>query len=292
MNIDRLKYFTAVVETKSLRKAASLLGINPGSLSKAISTLEGELGVKLLRPEGRGIDITPEGLEVYASSGRLLEEFRRFRAGIIQRSTSPAKVLKIGTYEIFSTYFLSSAAKELFGDYELTILELTPGQIEQALLAGTIDVGLTHLPQPTQALDAVELGRFRMKIFGRPHWRKEEFLSWPFAVPTTPISINSQDFENLDLWPGNSERQIKFRFELLETALQTARLGISVLHCPEFIVKLQNRMVREEFQLVELPYPKKMTKVIQTKMFLVGKKGNPLVVGAEKKLAKFVRLEL
>ncbi|MGZ3686562.1 MAG: LysR family transcriptional regulator [Bdellovibrionota bacterium] len=45
MNIDRLRYFAAVVETRNLRKASELVGISPASMSKAISTLEGELGL-------------------------------------------------------------------------------------------------------------------------------------------------------------------------------------------------------------------------------------------------------
>ena len=72
MNIDRLKYFSVIVETKNLRKASELIGITPGSLSKAISVLESELSIKLLRPEGRGIEITEEGLEIYKKSLSLL----------------------------------------------------------------------------------------------------------------------------------------------------------------------------------------------------------------------------
>src|SRR4051812_25916033 len=102
MNIDRLRYFAAVVETRNLRKAAELVGISPASMSKAISTLAGELGHELTRPEGRGIEITEKGLEIYRSSSALLEEFRRFQASASAR-VAPATRIRFATFEVFSS---------------------------------------------------------------------------------------------------------------------------------------------------------------------------------------------
>jgi DNA-binding transcriptional LysR family regulator len=62
MTIDRLRYFAAVVQTRSIRKAAQLLSITPSSLSKAITVLEAEAGFRVIRPEGRGIAIIEAGL--------------------------------------------------------------------------------------------------------------------------------------------------------------------------------------------------------------------------------------
>jgi len=85
MSIDRLKYFATVVETKNLRKAAEIVGISPGSMSKAITTLEHELGHKLLCPDGRGISITEKGLEIYRMSATVLDEYRRFQYSVAQK---------------------------------------------------------------------------------------------------------------------------------------------------------------------------------------------------------------
>ena len=107
MSIDRLRYFVAVVETKNLRKAAELVGIAPPSMSKAIAVLEEELGFKLLFPEGRGIGITSKGLDVYRSSASLLTEHRKFFERLKNSSESNDQI-RLATFEIFSTYFVSS----------------------------------------------------------------------------------------------------------------------------------------------------------------------------------------
>jgi hypothetical protein len=47
----------------------------------------------------------------------------------------------------------------------------------------------------------------------------------------------------------------------LETALNVAARGQGVLLCPPFVVTRYNELVREQFQLECLPYPKGMKSV-------------------------------
>lgn len=81
---------------------------------------------------------------------------------------------------------------------------------------------------------------------------------------------------------------MKYKFELLETALQTARPGVSVIHCPEFIRHLQNHHCKPEFQLVELPAPVGYRRGRPLKVYLTSRKG-AMPEGLEGKLAKFMR---
>ena len=48
MNLNQLHYFVKLAETEHYTRAAEELNITQPSLSHAISTLEGELGTKLL----------------------------------------------------------------------------------------------------------------------------------------------------------------------------------------------------------------------------------------------------
>src|SRR5881275_1525815 len=60
MDIDRLRYFCTVARVGSIRGAAKVLKISPAALSKAIKTLEEELGLALLVQSGRGIRVSDE----------------------------------------------------------------------------------------------------------------------------------------------------------------------------------------------------------------------------------------
>ncbi|MGZ3771281.1 MAG: LysR family transcriptional regulator [Bdellovibrio sp.] len=290
MAIDKLRYFAAVVETKNLRKAAEIVGIAPGSMSKAISTLESELGVKLLRPEGRGIEITSQGLLIYNQSTRLLDEYRRFQNSLKETPSVHNEKLRLGTFEVFSTYFLSSFFCQEVPDHDALLLELTPGNMEKAILENLIDFGVTYLPSPNPRLTFTEIGQFEMKIWGLKKWKKIDFNEWPFAVPTTSFQIHSNEHSSLDMWPqSKKERRIKYEFELLETALQTSRQGLSVLHCPDFIINIHNESVLKEFKLEHLPYPHPLKPMKPIKIFLISNKENNININLEGKLAKFLR---
>jgi DNA-binding transcriptional LysR family regulator len=286
MSIDRLRYFAAVVETRSLRKAAELLSISPPSMSRAIKTLEEEIGGALIYQEGRGIGITPRGLEVYRLATPLLEEHHRFHQNLKVEKKSPR--LRIATFEVFSSYFISAFLDEE-KESEILLLEMPPGKIEQSILSGTVDFGLTYIPAPDPALEYREIGSFKMGIFGRKKWEALPFSEWLFAIPTTELRIHSSDTDALDMWPkGAPKRNVKYSFELLETALQTSRKGLSVLHCPEFIVNLHNRQVKAPFQLDILPTPLGYKLQRPTKVYLVARKGTH-VQRLEGKFARLMR---
>ncbi len=287
MSIDRLRYFVAVVETKNLRKAAELVGIAPPSMSKAIAVLEEELGFKLLFPEGRGIGITSKGLDVYRSSASLLTEHRKFFERLRNSSESNDQI-RLATFEIFSTYFVSSFL-QIEKNLELMLLEKTPGQIEASILSGEVSLGITYIPSPQNALEYREIGSFAHGIYGHKKWNDVPFAEWPFAIPTTELRIHASDIDSLDMWPNSApSRKIKYKLELLETALQTARCGQSVLHIPDFLATLQNEQVRTSYQLVKLPFPKGYKEIKPTKVYLVGRKGE-IPSSLERKLAKFMR---
>lgn len=287
MSIDRLHYFAAVVETRNLRKASELVGIAPPSMSKAISVLEEELGCKLIHPEGRGIGITPKGLEIYHSSLSLLEEYQRFHQRIKDGENRSSRI-RMGTFEVFSTYFISSFL-QVEKEYDFLLLEMPPGKIEQSIISGLIDVGITYLPSPDPLLEYIEIGSFKMGIFGRRSWENINFSEWPFAIPTTELRTHSSDIDSLDMWPKSApKRNIKYQFELLETALQTSRKGFSVLHCPDFIVKLQNEQLKPSYQMVSLPRPSSYKGLNSIKVYLVGRKGG-IDIKLERKFAKYMR---
>lgn len=290
MGIERLKYYSVVVKTKNLRKASELLGITSGSLSKAISTLEKELSLKLIRPEGRGIDITKEGYEVYKKSQKLLEEYQVFFHSIANESAKPSnKQLKMASFEVFSSYFISNFLKIELPSLHLSLIELTPGKIEEFVLNETVDFGLTYLPMPNPKLNFIEVGHFEMAIWGLSKWKKQDFSDWPFAVPTTSLFLHTSSYNSLDLWPNGVSRNVKYGFELLETALQTSQQGLSVIHCPGFIVSLSNKYLQSKYKLEKLPFPKNIKKSKPSKVYLVTRKDQSFEINLEGKLAKFFR---
>lgn len=61
MEIEKLKAFAAVAETGSFTRAAEKLYTSHSSISRAVSALERELGVKLVERDNRVVGLTEAG---------------------------------------------------------------------------------------------------------------------------------------------------------------------------------------------------------------------------------------
>lgn len=61
MELRHLRYFVAIAETESFRRAADRLHVSQSPLSRQMQQLEDEIGVELFAPAGRGVKLTPAG---------------------------------------------------------------------------------------------------------------------------------------------------------------------------------------------------------------------------------------
>ena len=75
MEIQKLKYFFTVAKLEHLTKAAEVLHISQPSLTQAIHSLEGELGVPLFQKQGRRIALTEFGRYLKGRLDTLLPAF-------------------------------------------------------------------------------------------------------------------------------------------------------------------------------------------------------------------------
>ena len=78
MEINKVIYFSRVYELKSIRKAADVIGMSSGSLSKSIKSLENELDLKLFIPDGRNIIPTDDVHRIYEKSQSLIHAYQAF----------------------------------------------------------------------------------------------------------------------------------------------------------------------------------------------------------------------
>jgi DNA-binding transcriptional LysR family regulator len=275
MDMTKIKYFAVVAETGSLRRASELLHISPPALSRAIKQLEAELGTELFVPSGRGLAITDRGRLLQQRAGRLLSEYEAFVADTRQGDRVSA-TLRIGTFEIFSTHFMGWAIDRYLRGRSVLLREVIPGELEGALLQRAVDVGITYIPVPHEGLDFLKVASQVMGIYGRGDlFRDMPFEELPFCVPLSPVSGAAQAVQGLDGWPlEGPSRHIRFQFHMLETALNVAARGHGVLFCPPFVVERYNELVRTQYQLDRLSYPRGM-KPAKMAIYLVKRRSSP-----------------
>lgn len=251
METNRLRYFSVVARSRTLGSAAEILRVSPPALSKAIRALEDELGKKLFERSGRGLTLTREGSRLLPQVEALLTDVESLRSA----RGPEARKLKIGAFEVFSTYFLGPCLARHFPDVPMQLRELGPGALETALAAEHVDIGITYLPVPHVDIEFIEVGRIRMAAFGR----KEKFTGepldrLPFAVPIFPLSGTPTKVAGLDGWPDERvPRWRKYEVQLMESALELCREGLAVAYLPEFVVRLHNEETSGTRRLDEIP---------------------------------------
>jgi DNA-binding transcriptional LysR family regulator len=291
MDINRLRLFSAVIRTGNLRRAADLLHMTPGALSKSLSVLQGEIGFPLFERKGRGLIPTPFGNALFEKSQEVIEDFEGLllwaKNGV---ESAPTTSIRIATFELFSSHIFAKFLGELSDkSFDVLLSEKTPGDIERSILLGESDYGLTTMPIPHEELEFLKVSQFSIGAYIRHDLTNSAKLSEvPFAAPITKISRNPTGEMELDGWPASIPRNVKYRFELLETALSLAGHGAAAVFCPDFVVKALNLRVKEEFKLSKIPTPKGFPVKLGS-VYLVKRAQNPETPFV-KKLSKFIRL--
>lgn len=155
MNRNHLALFQAVAQAGSISGAAAAVRVSQPAVSRQIAELESDLGVRLLDRLPRGCRLTEAGgiLATYASrwqalekdAARAVEEYRGLKSGR----------LTVGASLTVGGYLLPRMLAEFHRrhpDIELLVEIGNTGRVQQALLSGTIEVGLTEGPSEAEAL--------------------------------------------------------------------------------------------------------------------------------------------
>lgn len=289
MDTSKLRYFCVVAKVGSIRQASEFLSLSSAALSKSIKSLEEELGVRLIIASGRGINITLEGRRFAAKAETLLADFDHLKDSVKSRSV-PEGLLKLGAFEVFSTYFLGSLIEKYFPRQLFILHDLAPGHLEQALYSGEIDYGITYVPTQTSGIEHTQVTKIEMGVFGLDKsFSSIPFDKIPFAIPVIPIHGAPTKVEGSDGWPeGKIGRNIKYRVTLMESALELCRRGLAAAYLPKFIAALHNERVQASSRIFQLSTAPAMKLPLQP-VYLASREGENDTVVA-RNLARAIRV--
>ena len=95
MDIQDMRIFARVAALQNLSAVGTELGLTPGTISKRIQALEGELSARLFDRTTRSIRITEEGATFLGHVERILAEIEAARASVDDTVSKPKGKLKI-----------------------------------------------------------------------------------------------------------------------------------------------------------------------------------------------------
>lgn len=157
MNRNHLALFHAVAQAGGISRGAELARISQPAVSKQIAELEDALGVRLLERLPRGCRLTEAGalLADYARRWRSVETEAE-RAVAEYRGLKRGR-LAIGASLTIGGYLLPKAIAEFhrhFPEIELQLEIANTQHIQEALLNGSIELGLTEGPIENDELES------------------------------------------------------------------------------------------------------------------------------------------
>jgi LysR family transcriptional regulator, benzoate and cis,cis-muconate-responsive activator of ben and cat genes len=147
MELRHLRYFVAVAEELSFRKAAQRLDISRPALSKQVKDLEDEISVKLLDRDTVSVGLTQAGELFLHDAKKLLVQAERAIERAKHAQSGNRSKLRIGSVGIISPDFLPEMLKlfgEMYPTVEVSFFEMTPTDQLDALAKGRIDIGFVQ----------------------------------------------------------------------------------------------------------------------------------------------------
>ncbi|MEZ0299865.1 MAG: LysR substrate-binding domain-containing protein [Candidatus Methylacidiphilales bacterium] len=164
MELRHLRYFVAVAEELSFRRAAERINVTQPSLSEQVRQLEGEIGARLLERDTHHVSLTAAGRSFLESCRRVLREVEDGTRMANRIARGEAGRLSIGFVASLGHALLPAvlrAYREKFPDVELQLHELDTTQQIDALNAHQLDIGFIGLGLPTQEITDLQLDTLR-----------------------------------------------------------------------------------------------------------------------------------
>ena len=149
MHEQSLRIFVTVVEESSFTAAARQLYMTQSGVSRAIESLERDLGVKLLHRERSGMRTTDVGDRLLMRSRVILAELDRARQEAADISNLRAGKVHIGAYPSVCAHFLPGVLQQFvraYPDIDINLSESSTAEVENWVRQGVVDVGFAVLP--------------------------------------------------------------------------------------------------------------------------------------------------
>lgn len=189
---NRARAFLVTAEEGSLSAAARALGMTQPTLGRQVSALEQELGVALFERAGRGLELTPSGLDLLEHVRGMGDAANRLSLSASGQSTSIEGSVCITATEVMAGFTLPPIIKKLRMMEPGIEVELIASNSTSDLKRREADIALRAF-RPTQPdLIAKKISDIRAFLYAAPAYLQQ------LGNPASPADFNDADFLGFD----------------------------------------------------------------------------------------------
>ena len=187
MDLNAIRMFAAVVQKGSFTAAAGALGAPKSTVSRRVSSLERELGTRLLHRTTRRLSLTEAGAAFYDHGARALEEMAAAERAVGRMRAAPRGRLGIATSVEFGEAFLGGLVADFLADHPEVNAEMFLSNDLPEFLDEGIDVAVRIGPLADSALMARHLGTLETVLCAAPGYLAAR------GVPSSPHDLANHD---------------------------------------------------------------------------------------------------
>ncbi|PTW55688.1 DNA-binding transcriptional LysR family regulator [Breoghania corrubedonensis] len=125
IDLDHIRIFLAVAEQRSFVAAARQLSMTAPTVTRAVSSLEDQLGIQLLLRTTRHVSLTSAGAVYAARIAPLLDTFQQVNDELREQHGDVAGLIRINAPMSLGQQILPDVASGFRVDYPRTVLSLT-----------------------------------------------------------------------------------------------------------------------------------------------------------------------
>lgn len=261
MDIKQLRYLVAVVKEGGFSGAAAKLHLSQPSLSKAIRTLEEQIGFQLLERTTKRVDLTESGRVFYERALHILSEMDIFEKEVNEVKVAGSGEVRLGMIESVKNWIPNVLGwyREEYPDMHVVLKEvLGRNDIERALRDYAVHICLTNefIDEP----DIVTAPLYKEKLVlvlnaGHPLANRDNvdlkhLADEPFIITSrgfqTRVNINEAFKE------ANISMDICYDADRFETILTLVEAGIGISIIPRNYL---GKVVPDNLAIRELDSP-------------------------------------
>lgn len=187
MDTDHLKVFVEVVQQGSFAAVARKFDMDPSAVTRAITSLEKDLGLRLLERTTRQLVLTAAGKAYHENACKLLQDMQQAADEARDLAGSPAGVVRVTTSVAYGHTVLLPLLPALRAAYPALEIDLLLSDAIVDFVAEGVDVALRLRQESDTSLVGTRLARIRYHICASPEYVRQQ------GRPRTPAELAERD---------------------------------------------------------------------------------------------------
>ena len=189
---NRARAFLVTAEEGSLSAAARALGMAQPTLGRQVDALEQELGIALFERAGRGLILTPSGLELLEHVRAMGEAANRLSLSAFGQSQAIEGSVSIATSEVYAAYLLPNILAKLRREEPGIEITIVASSLPSDLRRREADIAIRNFRPTEPDLIARKIRDVPARLYASPDYLDR------IGRPQVPYDLRNADFIDID----------------------------------------------------------------------------------------------